>query len=269
MTPVVQERLAVLDTLILDRGAHTSFEEGACIMEAVAFVADEPFSDHPKCASPILGAFLRAWNDRLDTDDRQLLKPYIVRLVGTNTGQADEQTRKWMLLDWLVHEYAPAMFRTAGLTAEAEAFEQLAAITGREQWAAARATVYEVRDKAWERRTEARKRAAAVAVADAAAVAATAAVAAAVAAADAAAAADADAAAAAAADAAAYKQAIEAAVDAKKAGGDYWKQRDAAYAVLYPFYKERLAEVAPGLQTSALLLLDRLIDVGQEETAAA
>src|SRR5690348_3612802 len=109
---IVEDRVSVLETLTLKAGGHKSFEQGACVMEAVAYVAGEPWSDHPQCASPILGSFLRSWNDRLNDTDRQLLKPYIVRLVGTNTGPDDEQTRRWMLLDWLVHEYAPAMFRT-------------------------------------------------------------------------------------------------------------------------------------------------------------
>jgi hypothetical protein len=30
-----------------------------CVMEAVAYVAGEPWTDHPKCASQVLGAFCR------------------------------------------------------------------------------------------------------------------------------------------------------------------------------------------------------------------
>lgn len=59
-----------LDNLILKSGSHASFEEGACVMEAVAFVAGEPHSDHPACASRVIGAFLRAWNDAMNHDDR-------------------------------------------------------------------------------------------------------------------------------------------------------------------------------------------------------
>ena len=28
----------------------------ACVMEMAAYMANEPWSDHPKCASPIIGA---------------------------------------------------------------------------------------------------------------------------------------------------------------------------------------------------------------------
>ena len=70
-----------LDTLILKAGGHP--EDGEfCIMEAVAFVAGEPWSDHPACASQVIGAFMRSWNDALDDEGRQKLKPYVRRLVG-------------------------------------------------------------------------------------------------------------------------------------------------------------------------------------------
>src|SRR4029077_13546284 len=104
LVTIIEERLVVLENLSLAYGGHGAWEEGACIMEAVAYVAGEPHSDHPKCASPILTSFCMRWNDRLNDVDRQLLKPFIPRLVGTNTGEADELTRKWMMLDWLVHE---------------------------------------------------------------------------------------------------------------------------------------------------------------------
>jgi hypothetical protein len=54
-----------LDTLTLQKGAHDSPDAGMCVMEAVAYISGEPFSDHPACASPILSAFLRRWNDDL------------------------------------------------------------------------------------------------------------------------------------------------------------------------------------------------------------
>ena len=42
-----------IEALVLQKGAHRSAAEGMCIMEAVAYVAGEPFSDHPSCASPV------------------------------------------------------------------------------------------------------------------------------------------------------------------------------------------------------------------------
>ena len=62
---VIEERLAELDKITLDTGGHSDFEAGVCVMEAVAWVAGEPHSDHPQCASPVMTAFLTRWNDRM------------------------------------------------------------------------------------------------------------------------------------------------------------------------------------------------------------
>lgn len=109
-----------IDALVLDKGAHSSPDAGMCVLEAVAFIAGEPFSDHPQCASPIIGAFLRSWNDSLPDDDRQQLKQYIPRLVGTRSTAEVEDARGWMCLDWLVRTYTPAWLRLAGLTEQAD-----------------------------------------------------------------------------------------------------------------------------------------------------
>ncbi len=69
---------------LLDAGSHEKFSDGLCVMEAVAYVAREPFSDHPECACPVIGAFMRSWNDGLPADERQtLLLPLIPRLINT------------------------------------------------------------------------------------------------------------------------------------------------------------------------------------------
>ena len=69
MTPVITERLAKFEKFSLKAGAHSP-DSTFCVMEAVAFVAGEPWGDHPECACPIIGAFLRSWNDSLPTENR-------------------------------------------------------------------------------------------------------------------------------------------------------------------------------------------------------
>lgn len=127
-----------LTKIRLHSGGHTSIESGACLMEAVAYFAHEPWSDHPKCVSPVLGAFGRSWNDALDDETRQRLVPYIPRFVGTNDGHDDE--RIWMLRDWLVRTAAPAYLRAAGLTAEADKLAALPPIARAARAAGAGAT---------------------------------------------------------------------------------------------------------------------------------
>jgi hypothetical protein len=56
-------------------------------------LAGEEFSDHPRCVDPVLAAYLRAFNDRLDHADRQRLYPYASRAVGTRAGRARRRER--------------------------------------------------------------------------------------------------------------------------------------------------------------------------------
>lgn len=68
-----------------------------CIMEAVAYMAGEPWSDAPECASPVISAFLRAWNDTLSDEDRDRLLPaavWVPRLIGSRGDAVTEQRRK-------------------------------------------------------------------------------------------------------------------------------------------------------------------------------
>ncbi|MEZ5421018.1 MAG: hypothetical protein R2708_27265, partial [Vicinamibacterales bacterium] len=84
----------------LSAGGHHGPDDGMCVMEAVAFVAGEPWSDHPACACPVIGAFLRAWNDGLPDDERdRLLRPLIPRLINTRSTRAVEQRRADLALD--------------------------------------------------------------------------------------------------------------------------------------------------------------------------
>src|SRR5690349_9187676 len=117
-------------------------------MEAVAYVAGGPWSDHPECASPVIGAFLRSWNDSLGDEDRQMLKPLIPRLVGTKASAKIEEKRAWLATDWLARECAPAFLRLAGLTEHAEALEGLAALTTSKRAAKAQPALAAARDAA-------------------------------------------------------------------------------------------------------------------------
>ena len=122
-----------LETLELKAGGHAPGSGEMCVMEAVAFVAGESWSDHPACASKVIGAFMRSWNDSLDDTGRQLLKPYVTRLVGTAGDDALEARRAWMATDWLVRVQTPAWLRLAGLTEQAERLAALPELVGGDQ----------------------------------------------------------------------------------------------------------------------------------------
>ena len=117
-----------IETIKLLSGAHAGPENGFCVMEMSSYMAGEPWSDHPACVSPILGAFLRSWNDSLDDDTRQKLKPYAAKVIGTAGDGKDEQ-RAWMAVDWMSRTYLPVWLDLAGLSGHAAAVRAVIAIT--------------------------------------------------------------------------------------------------------------------------------------------
>jgi hypothetical protein len=220
MTPALD-----LDTLVLLEGSHKTAADGMCVMEAVAYIAGEPFGDHPECVSPIIGEFLRSWNDGLPDDAaRAMLKPLIEKVIGTRTNAADEETRAWMVTDWLARECAPGFLRLAGLTDQAILLEHLGPLTSSAIAAEAQPTLDRARKEA-------------VAARDAAW---------------------------AAARAAARDAARAAARAAAESGGDYKAQYDAAYKAAKPLVDAKFGPTTKGLQASALLLVERMCDVGRE-----
>ncbi len=147
---IIETRLAKIKPL--KDGAHTD-HKAMCIMEAVAFVAGEPWSDSPVCACPVISAFLRSWNDSLPDAERDaLLRPFIVRLVNTKRDENTEKRRAIMAADWLIRVHTPAWLRLAGLTTQADALTALPEITDFAQCPSLMPTLNAVRhdaDAAW------------------------------------------------------------------------------------------------------------------------
>jgi hypothetical protein len=63
-------------------------------------LAGEPFGDHPACASPVIAALLRAYNDRVGDERRQTLRPYAAIVVGTRGDDAVEAARAALCRSW-------------------------------------------------------------------------------------------------------------------------------------------------------------------------
>jgi hypothetical protein len=87
-------------TIKLSKGKHTSPEDGACVMELASMLAGEQFSDHPASVCPVIGSFLRAYNDSVDDSRRQDLYAYASRVVGTRASAEVQQARAERLLEW-------------------------------------------------------------------------------------------------------------------------------------------------------------------------
>jgi hypothetical protein len=136
----------------LSKGNHPRPFEGEtptmCAQEFASYLAGEPHSDSPKCVSPVLNRFMVSFNDSLDDEQRQRLRPYIVRTLGT-AGDGQDGARSYMALDWLIRVHTPAFLAAAGLTEEAEKLRGLAAIEGIEQARAATPCVTAAGAAAW------------------------------------------------------------------------------------------------------------------------
>jgi hypothetical protein len=109
-----------LDTVTLQSGGHETRDDGMCLLEAVAWFANEPHSDSPRCASPVLSDFGISINDSFPDDQRQKLVPFIPRIVGTR-GDGKDEARGYLALDWLIRVYTPAWLRLVpALTPDAD-----------------------------------------------------------------------------------------------------------------------------------------------------
>jgi hypothetical protein len=95
-------------------------------------------TDASPCVSPVIGAFVRAWNDAMPDEARtRLLAPLLPLLLDTATGDDDDERRVWMAADWLVRVHVPAWLDlTPSLAGHAQALRALPKLHSR---AAARA----------------------------------------------------------------------------------------------------------------------------------
>ena len=89
-------------TITLSKGKHGSPEDGACVMELASTLAGEPFSDRPHSVCPVIGSFLRAYNDRIDDGRRQDLYAHAAKVVGSRASEDVQHARAERLRAWAV-----------------------------------------------------------------------------------------------------------------------------------------------------------------------
>ena len=126
-----------LSTMRFGVGTHRSSaaptgNRDMCIMEAVAFMAGEPWSDEPECACPVISRLLREWNDLLSDKDRDRLLPaakWVPKLIGSRHKDV-EKRRAFMMLDSLIRTCTPMWFELVPeLRADAENLRSLPELT--------------------------------------------------------------------------------------------------------------------------------------------
>lgn len=77
------------ETFWLSPGAHHDPESGLCAMEAVAWLAGEPHSDHPSCVCRIIRNLTIALNDTMDEETRnEQLPRRLFKMIGTASDDA-------------------------------------------------------------------------------------------------------------------------------------------------------------------------------------
>jgi hypothetical protein len=91
---------ASYQTIKLGKGKHSSPDDGACVMELASMLAGEPFTDHPATVCPVIGSFMRAYNDSVDDSRRQDLYAYASMVVGSRTSADIQRTRAEFLTAW-------------------------------------------------------------------------------------------------------------------------------------------------------------------------
>ncbi len=112
--PINPNRLVLLDHLTLLEGGHESFTEGACALEALAWLTDEPHSDYPNTVSRFLRELVMTMNDDWHESERQKLKEVIPLLADTNDDR--DQERRLMVLDWQVRWFWSLILELIGET---------------------------------------------------------------------------------------------------------------------------------------------------------
>ena len=153
-----------IDSITLKRGGHDSREKGTCAMEAVAWLAGEPHSDHPQCTDSMLAAFARRLNDAAwpsDKDRTEALRPILPLLIGT-ADKMDRERLRWFFADGAVRDFAPRTLDSAAevlerrkhaehatkLREHAKLLRELPAVTA-ENWRSAKAKAWEARCAAY------------------------------------------------------------------------------------------------------------------------
>jgi hypothetical protein len=91
----------------LVRGSGSREKGELCIMTFTALLAGERHTDAPRTASPLIREFAIALNDALPDADRQRLKPFAPRIVGTRDGH--DAKRSNLLRDALRYEVLPRL----------------------------------------------------------------------------------------------------------------------------------------------------------------
>src|ERR1700733_4971585 len=92
-------------TIRLATGRPSSPRKGVCVMELASMLAGEHFTDQPRSVCPVIGSFLRAYNDSIDDRRRQDLYAFAAKVVGSRGSEKTHRVRAEWIATW-TSEYA-------------------------------------------------------------------------------------------------------------------------------------------------------------------
>jgi hypothetical protein len=127
-----------LESIELKTGSHAKREDGVCAMELVAWMAGEKHSDAPECACPVITKYVIRLNDRFTSEERQLLKPYLPRIIGTRDTLENQLKRAKTLAHAALTVFAPMALEARGYKHHAEKMRAIPMPTSSQEWLEAR-----------------------------------------------------------------------------------------------------------------------------------
>jgi hypothetical protein len=98
-------------TVRLEPGNHVTPEEGMCVLELASVLAGEKFGAFPRSVCPVIGSFLRCYNDEVDDRHRKDLIRCASVVVGTRATRRVERRRARACRRWVVQVARPGFWR--------------------------------------------------------------------------------------------------------------------------------------------------------------
>ena len=92
----------------LSHGSHDKFGPKLCVNEMVAFLAGEPHSDKPKCASPVLARYTMGLNDSRQAFRDELIRA-VPEMIGTRNPELELARLEYLVFQVARRIVAPAL----------------------------------------------------------------------------------------------------------------------------------------------------------------
>ena len=119
-------RVVKPDEFYIGDGAHALYDgepEGRCVMEWFAYLYQQKHSDSPVGVHETIRMFCISLNDQLPDDQRQLLAPYLGRMMGSDA--LDNYGLAWKALNFIAKTWTPLWLDAVGYKEEAQRLREL------------------------------------------------------------------------------------------------------------------------------------------------